>query len=199
MKTPYTSRQGQFLAFIHQYTTLHGRSPAEAEMVQFFHVTPPSVHQMILTLDRRGLISRVPGEARSIRLKLLPEELPALRGMGAAAMSQPPVQQIENCPDPGHEAVLVGLGKIQINDLFAHNARNPLDDSEFIPLLDTLINSFANAGLGVAHVKELRRHVCEVYHRCCQEAEPESTFEENIELMFSYLPGATRTHWRRWI
>jgi hypothetical protein len=32
MTPPYTPRQGQFLAFIHHYTTLHGRPPAEAEM-----------------------------------------------------------------------------------------------------------------------------------------------------------------------
>ena len=31
MKPPYTSRQGQFLAFIHHYATLHGRPPTEAE------------------------------------------------------------------------------------------------------------------------------------------------------------------------
>ena len=70
MKPPYTPRQGQFLAYINHYITLHGRPPAEAEMMQFFQVTPPSVHQMILTLERRGLISRVPGQARSITLRL---------------------------------------------------------------------------------------------------------------------------------
>ena len=90
------------------------------------------------------------------------------------------------------------LGKIQINDLFAHNARNLLDDSEFIPLLDTLIESFARVGLRALAVKELRRHACELYHRCCQEAEPESTMESNMELMFSYLSGSRRTRWRRW-
>jgi hypothetical protein len=36
MKPPYTSRQGQFLAYINHYLTLHGRPPAEAEMMQFF-------------------------------------------------------------------------------------------------------------------------------------------------------------------
>ncbi|HTV42304.1 MAG TPA: hypothetical protein VMF08_17165 [Candidatus Sulfotelmatobacter sp.] len=198
MKTPYTSRQGQFLAFIQHYTTLHGRPPAEAEMVEFFHVTPPSVHQMILTLERRGLITRVPGEARSIQLKLSPEELPVLRSVGAATI-RPPPHQIENGRDTGHEAVLVGLGKIQINDLFAHNARNSLDDSEFIPLLDTLIESFTHVGLSASAVKALRRHACELYHQFCREAEPESTFEANMELMFSYLSGPARTHWRRWI
>ena len=85
MKSLYTSRQGQFLAFIHQYTTLHGRAPAEAEMEQFFHVTAPSVHQMILTLERCGLITRTPGVARSIRLNLPPEDLPPLKEDSAAA------------------------------------------------------------------------------------------------------------------
>jgi hypothetical protein len=40
MKPPYTSRQGQFLAFIHHSTTLHGRPPAEAEMARFFQSYP---------------------------------------------------------------------------------------------------------------------------------------------------------------
>ena len=80
MKPPYTSRLGQFLAFIHHYTTLHGRPPAEAEMARFFQVTPPSVHSTILTLERRGLITRAPVQARSIALRLPPQELPPLYG-----------------------------------------------------------------------------------------------------------------------
>jgi hypothetical protein len=42
----FTAKQGQYLAFIHAYKRLLGRSPAEAEMQRFFQVTPPSVHQM---------------------------------------------------------------------------------------------------------------------------------------------------------
>jgi len=99
MKPPYTSRQGQFLAFIHyHYTNLHGRPPAEAEMAEFFQVTPPSAH-LILTLERRGLITRAPGEARSIRLKLPPEQLPHLHGTGAPATIPPPAHQIEGQPE----------------------------------------------------------------------------------------------------
>jgi aminoglycoside 6'-N-acetyltransferase I len=63
-----TPRQGQFLAFIHHYQRLHGRSPAEADMVLYFKVSPPSVHTMVKTLERRGFIAREPGKARSIRL-----------------------------------------------------------------------------------------------------------------------------------
>jgi len=199
MRPLHTSRQGQFLAFIHHYTSLHGSPPAEAEMAQFFQVTPPSAHLMILTLERRGLITRAPGEARSIRLKLPPEQLPHLHGAGTAATIPPPARQIEGQHLVDLDAAMLRLGKIQIEDLFAHNGQHPFDDSEFIPLLSTLIESFARAGLGALAVKELRRHACESYHRCCKEAEPESTFEANMDLMFSYLPGSARTHWRRWI
>jgi DNA-binding MarR family transcriptional regulator len=41
-------------------------------------VTPPSVHQMILTLERRGLIERVPGQPRTIQVLLALDELPEL-------------------------------------------------------------------------------------------------------------------------
>ena len=78
MKKPYTDKQGQYLAFIYYYGKIHGRAPAEADMQQYFRTSPPAVHQMILTLEARGLIERTPGEARSIRLLIPREELPDL-------------------------------------------------------------------------------------------------------------------------
>lgn len=74
----FTERQGQYLAFIYAYTKIHGRPPAEADLQRYFRVSPPSVHQMILTLERRGLISRTPGVPRSVRLLVEPNELPVL-------------------------------------------------------------------------------------------------------------------------
>jgi len=74
----FTRKQGQYLAFIYYYTKLHGRAPAEADLQSYFKVTPPSVHQMILTLAERGLISRKPGQPRSIRLLVPREALPDL-------------------------------------------------------------------------------------------------------------------------
>ena len=79
MKPPYTERQGQFLAYLHQYSILNGCAPSEADMQRFFKVTPPTVHQMVLTLERHGFIRRVPGQARSITLTVPPESLPSLR------------------------------------------------------------------------------------------------------------------------
>ena len=49
----FTPRQGQYLAFIHAYTLVNGRPPAQADIQRFFRLTPPSVHQMLLTLERR--------------------------------------------------------------------------------------------------------------------------------------------------
>ncbi len=77
-KARFTDLQGQYLAFIEAYTTLHGVAPAEADMQRFFRVTPPAVHRMVLALERRGLLTRVAGEARSIRLLLPAVEIPKL-------------------------------------------------------------------------------------------------------------------------
>ena len=75
----FTDKQGQYLAFIHAYTLVLGRPPAEADLQRHFHVTPPSVHQMVLTLERAGLSRRRPGIARSIELLVEPQSLPPLR------------------------------------------------------------------------------------------------------------------------
>ena len=74
----FTPKQGQYLAFIHLYTRLHRRPPAETDMQQYFRVSPPSVHQMVLTLERRGYIRRQPRTARSIELLVDPKLLPEL-------------------------------------------------------------------------------------------------------------------------
>jgi Mn-dependent DtxR family transcriptional regulator len=75
----FTDTQGQYLAFIYAYAKIHRRPPAEADMQRFFGVTAPSVHRMVLELERRGLIRREPGKARSLELLVAPEDLPILR------------------------------------------------------------------------------------------------------------------------
>jgi repressor LexA len=78
MEHKYTQKQGKYLAFIYYYTRIHGYPPAEADMQNYFKVSPPSVHQMVLTLERRGFIERIAGQPRSIRVLLSKEDLPAL-------------------------------------------------------------------------------------------------------------------------
>lgn len=75
----FTEKQGQYLAFIHTYVLLNRQAPAEADFQRFFMVSPPSVHQMIVSLERHGWITRVPGRPRSIRLLLPAECLPPLQ------------------------------------------------------------------------------------------------------------------------
>ena len=75
----FTDRQGQYLAFIDAYTRVHGRPPAETDMQRHFRVSPPSVHQMVLTLERAGFIRRQPGVARSVEVLVAPECMPSLR------------------------------------------------------------------------------------------------------------------------
>jgi len=52
--------------------------PLRSGMQSYFGVTPPTVHQMVLFLERSRLIARVAGQARSIRLLLPRYELPDL-------------------------------------------------------------------------------------------------------------------------
>jgi len=75
----FTNTQGQYLAFIDAYSRVNGHPPAEADLRRHFQVTPPSVHQMILTLERRGFIRRQPGATRGIEVLVAPEKLPILR------------------------------------------------------------------------------------------------------------------------
>jgi len=78
LETEFTKLQGQYLALIVAYTKLNRRSPAEADFRRYFNVTPPSVHSMILTLERRGLIKRKAGRSPSIGVLVPPNQIPPL-------------------------------------------------------------------------------------------------------------------------
>lgn len=73
-----TSTQGQYLAYIYYYTKIMGRPPAESDMQRYFRVSPPAVHSMIKTLDKRGFITREPGRGRSIKLLVDRKQIPEL-------------------------------------------------------------------------------------------------------------------------
>jgi DNA-binding MarR family transcriptional regulator len=74
----FTDKQGQYLAFIWAYAQINRRPPAERDMQDYFGVTAPSVHQMVLALEGAGLIRREPGRARTIQLCVDPRALPIL-------------------------------------------------------------------------------------------------------------------------
>ena len=73
-----TPKQGQYLAFIYYYSKIHGQAPAERDLQAYFKVSPPTIHQMIRALEANGFIERIPGESRSIRLRVGRDKLPDL-------------------------------------------------------------------------------------------------------------------------
>ena len=79
MADRFTEKQGQYLAFIESYMIMHGRAPAEADLQCFFRTTPPTIHQMILNLEEKGFISRIPGQPRSIKLLIDADQIPRLK------------------------------------------------------------------------------------------------------------------------
>jgi hypothetical protein len=75
-----TRQQGQFLAFIQEYImrNLAGLAPTHAAFQKFFNLTPPSVNSMLIRLEQRGFIRRIPRLARAIELVLDPALIPPL-------------------------------------------------------------------------------------------------------------------------
>ena len=89
--------------------------------------------------------------------------------------------------------LLIQLGKAQIDAMFARQDEGPaIDDAEFLPLVEVVLTSFEMTKCGNTVVEELWRHAYAVYDRMCKEAEPESTTDENRELMQSYFLGKRR-------
>jgi Mn-dependent DtxR family transcriptional regulator len=79
MTYQFTEKQGLYLAYIFYYTKINYKPPAEADIQRYFQVTPPTVHQMILNLERNGLIQRTPRQARSIKVLVPSVELPRMK------------------------------------------------------------------------------------------------------------------------
>lgn len=73
-----TQKQGQYLAFIFYYTKINGRPPAQSDFQRYFDVTPPTVHQMIIALEEKKLIKRIPQKPRSISICITDEQIPQL-------------------------------------------------------------------------------------------------------------------------
>ena len=64
-------------------------------MANYFKVTPP----VVLTLEKKGFIFRVPGEARSIELRLKRAQLPDLECGTLSPLPAKPLEfQAIKCP-----------------------------------------------------------------------------------------------------
>lgn len=76
MSAPFTPRQGAYLAFIQRFIEKKGVAPSFEEIAAHFGTSAPSVNGMIKTLEKRGLLSREPGVARSLKVLVPPSVLP---------------------------------------------------------------------------------------------------------------------------
>jgi len=68
-----TAVQKRYLRFIDRYSRVHGVAPSFADIEHALCVTSPSAHRMVLTLEKRGALARVPGRTRALQLLLPPE------------------------------------------------------------------------------------------------------------------------------
>lgn len=75
-----TPAQGRYLAYIRAYTDGFGLPPAESEIAEAMGVSPPSVNQMMKTLERKGLIRRQSGVPRSIEILVADDAVPKWKG-----------------------------------------------------------------------------------------------------------------------
>ena len=76
----FTPTQGRYLSYIYAYTEGFGLPPAESEIANGIGVSPPSVNQMMKTLERKGLIRRQPGVPRSIEILIAGDAIPNWKG-----------------------------------------------------------------------------------------------------------------------
>ncbi len=178
MTRGFTAKQGQYLAFIHHYTEIHRRAPAEADMQEYFRTSPPSVHQMVLSLEKRGLIARTPGRARSIVVCVSADELPSLGEAEAAPARASEVHTTNpsDCVDTVTRTACAVITK-----LFEQCDAYPLDDTEFLPLLGSVAaaveQELRDAGLSGSEVRVATRRVEDfavaTYVRLCARNDPD--------------------------
>jgi len=162
-----TRRQAEYLAFIRDFTRLNDKAPSEAEIARYFKITAPSVHTMILKLEKIGAISRRPRVARSIRVLVPSGELPRLNRLPPVVTAAPRV------PDVGGTAVKTACRVV--TEMLAETERVLIDDRDLVPLLEavarategTLLASGANEDQAREARTAVLRFAAASYTRLC--------------------------------
>jgi DNA-binding MarR family transcriptional regulator len=149
-----TRRQAEYLAFIQHYILVNRESPAEGDIANYFGVSPPTVHQMILTLERRGFITRFPGMARSIQLLITPLQ----RDLEQSLSHHDRVLGKDSAVG---DAVVAALAE-GFRRQFLHRQVQPIADSSFAHLLRCLLDGVES---GLQHIGATRKSAAEVRQR----------------------------------
>jgi len=152
----FTARQGEFLAFIHRFTARHGVAPSFEEIGFHFGTTAPSVNGMIKTLERRGLLSRVPGVARSLRVLVPASLLPRSEFGPTGGRAEHPRQGSGASPSPSDAAFAAAASVL---DVFMKVV--PQSDASDLVLraANALYESLLKAGLDREEAQEVARRV----------------------------------------
>ena len=127
----FTPTQGRYLAFIHTYIGLHGYPPAESEIAAAMCVSPPSVNQMVKMLEKKGLIRRRPGQARSITILIPEDQIPPWGNRKpkknvSGEQFVPPRAAIPSMPPAKLNVVAVSLSGGPLREKFANRVTSAL-------------------------------------------------------------------------
>ena len=153
----FTARQGEVLAFIHRFTAKHGVAPSFEEIASHFGISSPSVNGMVKTLERRGLLSRVPGTARSLRV-LIPASLLPNSEFGSPGRRSGGSRQ-DSCAAPSLADVAFAAA-VSVVDLF----KERLSVADVTPDLvlqaaSEVYDSLLKAGMSREEAQEVARRV----------------------------------------
>ena len=186
MKKPrFTETQGRYLAFLHAYTAVHGHAPSEAEMQKHFRVSAPSVHRMIVALEQRGLITREPGVARSIRVLVPAAALPPLEGAESGARGRSAGGSADDAQD--RVAVVEQTGREVVKAMLERAIDIGIDDVDSLPLIAAAAGAIEKmaraAGVAPRGARLMRERVLDAaekeYLRLCSEQDEEGDPEED--------------------
>jgi repressor LexA len=155
MALAFTARQGEYLTFIHRFTQRFGVAPSFEEIGRHFGTTPPSVNNMIKTLCARGLLSRLPGVARSLRV-LVPETM-LPEGEFGAGRGKSNTRTDTASPSTVDVAVVAATAVIDV--LMPHITDDELAPELVVKAAQAIKSSLAVAGASSEEASEAGRRV----------------------------------------
>ena len=194
----FTRRQGEYLAYINHYTQVNGRPPAEADIASYFGVAGPTVHRMLVHLQERGLISRLPGVPRSLQILVDLTELP--HPHSSLPRGAPPRYQTNPVKTAAHEGLAVAR-RILLRQFEAYPDSGLSEEAfaEFIAgLVSGVLEHMVIARYPLGHLAAVRNGLFEEIARHCAtdddrgQARPRArTF---LDLVEARLPTGSPAH-----
>jgi len=160
----FTARQGEMLAFIHRFTAKQGVAPSFEEIASHFGTSSPSVNGMVKTLERRGLLSRVPGVARSLRVLVPASLLPNSEFGSSDRRSRGPRRDSDAAPTPADVAFAVAFSVVDVfrDGLGVANNASGL----VLKAASAVYDSLLKTGMTKEEAQEVARRVAAEAARC---------------------------------